>query len=175
MSFIRPEATAALWRWREVLVGAGLGMLGLWWVAGPGGLLGLVGWVVIVAGGATAVVGVQRLRFRRSGPGPGVVVVDEGQITYFGPLTGGMVALSELHRLSLDPSAHPSHWLLAQPGQPDLAIPVGAKGADALFDVFAALPGLSTERMLAALGGGGAHPVVIWERNRSRVALPGAH
>ena len=30
MSFIRPEARAALWRWREVLAGAGVGALGIW-------------------------------------------------------------------------------------------------------------------------------------------------
>ncbi len=175
MSFIRPEASANIWRWREVLVGAGIGALGLYWVLGPGLLLGWVGWVLIAAGLALIVVGVQRSRFRADSQGPGVVMVDEGQITYFGPLTGGAVAVSELERLTLDPTGKPTHWILQQPGQPALQIPINAKGAEALFDVFAALPGLRTERMLAGMHGKDDHPVVIWERNVDRVLLQPLH
>lgn len=168
MSFIRPEARAGLWRWREVLSGAAVSCLGLWWAIGPGGLLGWVGGALCLAGLALCVVGLQRARFRAGDGGPGVVQVDEGQITYFGPLDGGTVAAGELARLVLDPTAHPAHWLLEQPGAPALAIPVNAEGADVLFDVFAALPGIRTERMLAELRGRAAHPVVIWERHGTR-------
>lgn len=168
MSFIRPEARAAIWRWREVLAGAGIAALGLYWVVGPGALLGWVGGALMLAGVALALVGAQRGRFRGTGGGRGVVQVDEGQITYFGPLSGGMVAARELERLVLDPSARPAHWVLGQPGQPPLHIPVDAEGAEALFDVFSALPGLKTERMLAQLHGGTEHPVVIWERSPMR-------
>ena len=52
MSFIRPEATATLWRWREVLVGAALAVLALWWLAGPQGLLGMIAPVLLVGAGA---------------------------------------------------------------------------------------------------------------------------
>lgn len=168
MSFIRPEARAEIWRWREVLAGAAIGLLGLSWIMGPGGLLGWIGWVVLIAGVALTLIGVQRARFRTGSGGPGVVLVDEGQITYYGPLTGGVIAADDLERLTLDPTARPAHWALEQPGQPPLHIPVNAEGADALFDVFSTLPGLQTERMLAELNGRAVHPVVIWERHSLR-------
>lgn len=168
MSFIRPEARAAIWRWREVIGGAAMAVLGLSWVAGPGGILGWVGWVLVIAGFALGVVGAQRARFRTEGAGPGIVSVDEGQIAYFGPLTGGVVAAREMERLTLDPTQRPAHWVLSQPGLPPLAIPVTAQGAESLFDVFATLPGMRTEHMLAQLHGGAAHPVVIWEKTPLR-------
>lgn len=175
MSFFRPEAKAVLWRWREVLLAAGFAALGLYWVFVSGGLLAWVGWGLAALSGALVVIGVQRGRFRSGGGGPGYVIVDEGQITYFGPLTGGMAAASDLERLTLDPTARPAHWVLTQPGRPPLFIPVNAEGAEALFDIFAALPGLRTERMLAELNGSGAHPVVIWERHPSRPQVHWLH
>ncbi len=168
MSFIRPEARAALLRWRELLAAIPLAVLGISWAIGPGGLLGWVGWAVIAAAAALAVVGVQRARFRMGGGGPGVVRIDEGRIAYFGPLTGGAVATSELERLVLNPVGKPAHWVLQQPGQPVLEIPITAEGAEALFDAYAALPGFNTQRMLGELRNPGLHPVVIWERSPLR-------
>ncbi len=162
--FFRPEAKAALWRWREVLMGAALAMLGVWWLASSTGLLGFVAPAVLVGAGALIMVGLQRGRFRGQGGGLGAVQVDEGQVTYFGPLSGGAIALREMSRLSLDGRQRPPHWQLEQSGQPPLMIPVDAEGADALFDAFAALPGLKTERMLARLKQMPDAPVVIWER-----------
>lgn len=166
MSFIRPEASAAVWRWREVLVGIAVAVLALWWLAGPQGLLGWIAPVLLVAAGALIMVGLQRGRFRGAGNGLGAVQVDEGQVTYFGPLTGGAVALRELSRLKLDGSLRPAHWMLEQKDGPALMIPVDAAGADALFDAFATLPGLRTERMLAQLQDKPDATVVIWERAR---------
>lgn len=164
MSFIRPEAQAALWRWRDVLAGLAALALGAWLALGAGGLLAWFGVPLTAGGGALVVIGLQRARFRAGAGGPGMVQVDEGQIAYFGPLEGGVVAASELERLTLDPAQHPPTWVLDRPGQPPLHIPVNAEGAEALFDAFAALPGLRTERMLAELNGRARHPVVIWER-----------
>lgn len=168
MSFIRPELRAALWRWREALAGVATVVLGLWWVVGPAGLLGWVGGALVLGGLAQGFVGVQKARFRSGGGGPGVVQVDEGQIIYFGPLGGGAVAVADLNSIVLIPGGKPAHWVLAQPGQPELQIPVNAEGSEALFDVFAALPGIRTERMLAELQNGPAHPVVIWSRGSLR-------
>ena len=170
MSFIRPEAKLALWRWREVLVAGFVLILGLSWINGPGGLLGWIGWLLVAVAIALAVIGVQRARFRTGSGGQGVVTVDEGQITYFGPLDGGIIATREIERLALDPTSNPAHWVLSQPGQPTLHIPVNAEGAEALFDVFSNLPGLKTEQMLAELNGGAVHPVVIWEKRPMRPA-----
>lgn len=167
MSFFRPEAKAELVRWREALVGAGLVVLGLWWLLGPGRLLTFPAVAFLVAGAALIWIGVQRARFRGKGDGPGAVQVDEGQIAYFGPLTGGAIALREMSRLILDRSQFPAHWQLEQPGVPAVTIPVNAAGAEALFDAFATLPGLRTERMLAELQARTRYQVVIWQRESS--------
>lgn len=168
--FFRPEAKAALWRWREILVAAGMAVLGLWWIIGPGRLLALPGWALVIGAVALTLVGIQRGRFRGDGGGVGAVQVDEGQIAYFGPLTGGVVALNVMERLSLDATSQPPHWRLEAPEQAPVLIPVNAAGSDALFDAFATLPGLRTERMLAELTTRQAHAVVIWERSPLRPA-----
>ena len=175
MSFIRPEARAAIWRWREVLIGIGVVTLGASWVLGPGGMLGWIGWVLIIAGLALGLIGVQRARFRAGAGGLGVVQVDEGQIAYFGPLTGGIAAISDLTRLSLDPTMKPAHWVLEQPTQAPLLIPVNAEGVDALFDVFATLPGLKTQTILSALSTATEHPLVIWQRRVTDIPVARLH
>tara|TARA_R110002095_G_scaffold193427_1_gene171685 strand:+ start:157 stop:684 length:528 start_codon:yes stop_codon:yes gene_type:complete len=164
MRFLRPEATEVLWRWREVIAGAALGLLGLWLVAGPGFLLAVIGYPLMAGGAALGWLGVQRLRFRSGQGGAGAVQVDEGEITYFGPLTGGTVALRELDSLTLQRNMFPAHWQLNQPGQAPLLIPVNAAGSEKLFDAFATLPGIRTERMLGELKAGQAQSVVIWRK-----------
>ncbi len=166
MSFVRPEARAALWRWREALTGGALGALGLCWLVAGAGPLAWLGGALALAGGALIVAGLQRARFRgAAGGGAGMVEVDEGRIAYFGPFTGGVVALSEMSALTLDRRRCPAHWVLSQPGRPDLVIPVDGEGAEALFDVFASLPGLRTEAMLRALHAADERPVEIWRRH----------
>lgn len=160
---IRPEARAALARWQEVLAGLAVAALGLYWALFTGGgLLHWIGWLLVAGGGLLIAAGVQRARFRQGQDGPGVVQVVEGRVSYFGPMTGGIVDLEALSALELDPSADPAHWVLRQPGQPPLEIPLTAKGADALFDVFASLPGIRTEHMLRQMQGGARARVIIW-------------
>lgn len=172
MSFVRPEARQWLQRWREAMLGAGCTALGLWWALGTQGAVAWIGWVISAAGIGLMLAGMQRGRFRLAGQGPGVVQVTEGQIAYFGPLTGGAVALSELSRITLDPTGHPAHWSLSQQGQPDLYIPVNAEGADRLFDAFSSLPGMRTEHMLAQMKRKGGAPVLVWSRDSSAPRLP---
>lgn len=168
--FFRPEAKATLWRWREVLAGLGLAVLALWWLAQARGVLGYIAPVMLVGAGALIMVGLQRGRFRGASGGLGTVQVDEGEVTYYGPLSGGSVSLRELQRLTLDGAQRPPHWRLDQPHQPPLMIPVDADGADALFDAFAALPGLKTERMLAQMRANPDAAVLIWERSAPTLA-----
>ena len=161
---IRPELLELARRWREALIGAGLVLLGLWWAGGTG-LMPFLGGATAVVGAALVWLSVQRERFRRRvGQGPGVVTVDERRVTYMGPLDGGTIALGDLRRLDLDPTAYPDPvWVLTAPDA-TLRVPITALGADALLDLFAALPGLRTGRMLAELEGGGSAVVAIWER-----------
>lgn len=169
MSFIRPELRAAAWRARELLAGAALCLLGLWAAIASGGILAVLGWVGSVLGLLIALGGLQRLRFRRAGEGPGLVQVDEAQIAYFGPLTGGVVATDLLQEIVLDPTGRPLHWVLRQEGAPPLYIPVTAAGAEQLFDVFASLPGMETEAMLRRLDAPGSRPETVWRRPALRL------
>lgn len=170
MDWIRPELREWMWRWREALIGGAVALLGAYWALTGFGLLSWLGWLLVVAAPVLIFAGVQRGRFRSGSGGPGAVRIDEGQVAYFGPLTGGMVALSEVLRLSLDSRSSPPVWILEQPGQPELAIPLTAEGADDLFDVFAALPGIKTDRMLEQMRTGGTHHrVVIWEKTMPRL------
>ena len=79
---IRPEAKSWLLRHREALTGAALCALGLWWMAGPGGLLQLPAVGLILGGSALLWTAVQWMRFRGVGEGQGVVQVTEGQVAY---------------------------------------------------------------------------------------------
>ena len=168
MSFIRPEAAAGMNRWREALYGGAILALGLFWIFGSRGLLYFLGFPVTIIGLILIWVGIQRGRFRSEAGGAGAVQIDEGQIAYFGPMTGGALALADLERLTLVRSLKPAHWRLDTPQQDSLLIPVNAAGSEALFDAFATLQGLQTERMLAELNGPGDQPVVIWERRSLR-------
>ncbi len=168
MSFIRPEVSALLLRWRDVFVGVTVFAVGMWWLFRVGGLLGYLGPFLGLIGAALIWSGLQRGRFRRVGNGPGSVQIDEGQITYFGPLAGGAIAMRELERVTLNSAANPPHWRLEQKGQPALLIPLNALGSDLLFDAFASLPGLKTTRMLSELETTPAQAVVIWERESMR-------
>jgi hypothetical protein len=162
-AFIRPELRAALWRWRDILIGVALMVFGVWAMVWPGGLLGAIGGFVALTGFGVALTGLQRWRFRAPRDGPGTVDVDEGQVTYFGPLTGGAVALREVTELALVRAGQTPHWRLSA-GEEHLFIPVDADGADALFDAFTTLPGLKVQSMLSALEDGSDTDIVIWTR-----------
>ncbi|WP_368373116.1 hypothetical protein [Rubellimicrobium arenae] len=138
------------------------------------GSYGLTRWLAValgLLGAGLAWTGAQRWRFARGAGGPGLVQVDERRLIYWGPLTGGVIDLDNLARLDLDPGGRPAHWQLTSLSGQLLAVPVNAQGAEALFDLFAALPGLRTEAMLAALARQGGPPVTLW-RASNVVALP---
>ncbi|MBB4022715.1 MULTISPECIES: hypothetical protein [Actibacterium] len=164
---IRPELRAALARWREVLIGLGVVLAGLW-LFGLGGLFfQAAGALSCALGLALGLVALRRLRFRRDGSAPGAVEVTEGQITYLAARGGGFAARSEITAVALGfaPGGQ-AQWRISQTGAPPLAIPVAALGAEALFDAFVALPGAQPSRFLAALDRNPADgPVIVWQRN----------
>ena len=168
-NLLRPEARDWLLRWREVLTGAAVALLGLWSALTTFGVTRWLSVALILIGAALIWTGIQRIRFRQGGGGAGVVQIDERRLMYFGPLTGGVIDMDDLTRLVLDPSGHPPHWLLSGVGGQSLAIPVNAEGADALFDLFAALPGIKTEHMLEVLARTPDAQVTIWKSDRLRL------
>lgn len=165
MSFIRPDLARRLNRWRETLAGLGASSLGAVWMIRETGALAIVGTVLAVGGALLVFAGIQRARFRQGDGGPGIVQLDEGQLTYFGPHEGGSVVIEEMLKLELDASAKPeARWVLTGLTGEVVSIPVNAQGAEGLFDVFAGLPGLRTEDMLRELQNRPDARVVIWDR-----------
>lgn len=171
MSFIRPEARAALWRGREVIGAACLAGAGLWLIWLGGLVLVPLGAAIAVLAAAFGVLALRRLRFAQGGEAPGVVEFDEGQISYFGPTFGGAIALRELVELRLITASGRRMWRLKQQDGQALLIPVEAMGAERLFDAFAALPGMDTGALVAALAPHGSPepPGALTRASDSRV------
>lgn len=164
MRFIRPEIRDSILRAREAIIGVFVSILGMYWAVGGTGIMQIIGTSLTIAGALLLFAGIQRARFRTGGGGAGVVHVMEGQVAYYGPYEGGAMAIADLTKVELDPTTKPaSQWVLHDPHSPPLRIPTNAEGADALFDVFANLEGIQTERMLSELSGSPEKQVVIWQ------------
>lgn len=168
MSPIRPGIRALLDRSRELLVAGLLGLVGTWVFTFGGWFFQGLGLAAMLLSLALAYVAIRRLRFRPGGGAPGVVQVDEGQITYLAPRNGGFVALSELTELAIVFDADGARlWRLTQSGFPTVTIPAAAQGADALFDAFVSLPGARPGHIVAALDRTPDQgPVTVWRRVR---------
>lgn len=156
MSFLRPELQDALSRWREVIAATALTAFGVW-VAAQGGLVLLpLGLGLAALGLGWAVVALRKHRFRQDGDAPGILRVTEAQIAYMGPRIGGFIGLPDLVEIRLLTLRGRRVWKLRQADGQQLHIPVEAAGAEALFDAFAALPGIDTGALVAALAADGA-------------------
>lgn len=120
----------------------------------------------MIGGILLGIAGIQRARFRIGQDGQGLVQVDEARVTYFGPHEGGSVAVEDMVQLELDSGSAPSaRWVVTASTGDGLEIPVDAKGAEALFDVFASLPGLETEELLKDMEKGLKDRVTVWSRS----------
>lgn len=163
---IRPEARAALARWHEVALAVCSVGLGLW-LAGKGGfVLVPLGFGLAALSGGFGLLALRRLRFAGVGTdGPGLVEIDEGEIRYFGPDSGGTAPLRELAELRLIARAGQRLWRLRL-DHGALEVPVDASGAGALFDALAARPGMESAALVAALDQPrpDALGAVIWRR-----------
>ncbi len=163
--FLRPEVRALAWRYRDMLLGLALVALGLFWGLRSFGILQWIGYGMVGLGAIWAVAGLQRARFRQEGDGPGVVQIRERRLAYFGPLDGGVMDVEDLTMLEIDPSSHPApSWVLSGIGGQRIAIPINAAGAEELFDVFAALPGIKTHTVLDVLSRTPDARVTLWSK-----------
>ena len=161
---IRQEAKETLWRWRELGIGILFSFLGLFWFIQSFGLLKWMGGGFVVLGLLLMFIGQQRGRFRHSEKGVGVVGFVEGQITYFGPIEGGAIAVSDITGVTLITHEGIKCWRLDQNGQDALIIPVSARGSEHLFDAFAEITGFPLERMLRQLAQKTTQSSIIWRR-----------
>lgn len=154
MSFIRPQITRALWRLHEALTAGAVLLCGLW-------LVWMGGWLLVPAGLALAALGASllrhalaRLRFHQATHAPGMVELDEAQLGYLGPQSGGFISLHEASELRLVVIRGRRLWRIKQADGQAMLVPIDAQGAAQLFDAFAALPGMDVTALAAAASPG---------------------
>ena len=169
MSFIRPEVRDGVLRWREVLIGAAVLLVGLYLLASGIGLQKWLGGAMGLVGLALIWEGMRRARFPAPGGGAGMVDVDERQITYFGPLGGGSISINDLVRVSvrtsdLGPLAPDLYWDFFDGEGQSLTIPGDAEGAELIFDALSALEGVDYEAATRAAGATDNQLFTIWRR-----------
>jgi hypothetical protein len=173
MSFVRPELTERLRRWREPIAWGVLLALGVWLVGHGYARLAPLPFVLGLACGATGIAllrpALRRLRMRSEVPGEGVVVIDEARIAYFGPRHGGFVDLPAVTRVEIVtrphvPSASAHAWIITAEDGTRLTIPVGAEGADRLLDALSPLPGIDLDAGVAAVAAPGPGRALVWKK-----------
>ena len=163
---IRPGAADLLRRWREALVGAAALALGLWLWAAARGLPSVLGAVAALVGAVLLLSGIRRALFASDAEAPGMVEVDEGRITYLGPVMGGSVEIDDVTEVAFRRTATgEAFWRLAQEAGRPLAIPEGAAGAERLLDALVSLPRLDTGAMVRAVRAPGPATIVVWRRS----------
>ncbi|MEM9434313.1 MAG: hypothetical protein AAGA12_10355 [Pseudomonadota bacterium] len=168
MTIIRPEAAAFLSRWSEFLASVVIMLLGVWALLQAGWLLQVTGGGIGLIGAALAFTAFRRQRFRQSEQGPGLIELDERQLSYFAPYDGGAVSLDMLARVTISTSAtSPALWTFEEDGGRTLAIPAHAAQADLLFDALASLPAVDYERAADALAHQQDDHFVIWAKDRA--------
>ncbi|TDT74060.1 hypothetical protein BDE40_2845 [Litoreibacter halocynthiae] len=172
---IRPEIHDLFWRYFELLIGAAIIVMGVMIFNLHGLLWQGIGAMFVVAGLAYLWTAWRRVRLTsKTHDGPGVVEVDERQITYFAPLGGGAVSINDLARVTIltddrGPFAEDVHWLLEENGGSRLLIPNSAEGAAQLYDALAPLKGVDFEAAIRAMGSSTPDSFVIWAKEPARL------
>ena len=174
---IRPEVLALARRWADPAAGAVLAAMGLWLALRGGWLAVALGAALGALGAGWLVLALRRLRFAADPGAPGIVEIDEGRVRYLHPLRPGEISLDDLAELHLAHFRGRRVWRMVDTAGRGLVVPLDAAGAPALFDAFAALPGLNTADLVAALapqaGGPGLAPALddraVWVRRGAAV------
>lgn len=174
MSFIRPEALKVLKQWGvpgALAVGGGAAIWRGWgmmsdgaWVGGVLIGIGVFACLALVGAVERALTG---WRGRRGGPG--MVVVEEGRISYFGPAGGGIVALDALVAIDIvttdqGPLAEDLFWVLTDEFGKMVSIPGGARDASLLLDALGALKNFNHRAVFSAMSSIENARFEIWRR-----------
>lgn len=170
MSFIRPTVAAHFIKWREAYFVTGVLLLGFWLFIHGANTLNLVlqalGLVISLAGIVLLRTTIQRIRFKRRQIAPGMVDVNEREISYFGPMHGKTISLESLHKIELRESeAYAAIWVLHHSEGDPMIVPTTAKGSDRLFDAFTSLSGVKMDALIAAINQTPIQAQVIWRRD----------
>jgi hypothetical protein len=171
--FFRPAVSRFLVKWSEPLIMAVVLFLGLWMYfrahSAANATLLVVASIVIVAALALLFVAIRRVRLHTEKRGFGVVEVEERNITYYGPDTGGQVSLDDLVSIEVVTAraagfVDVTYWQLTDRWGSVLIIPAGAEGSDAMVDSFAALPGLKYDLIITAMAAADDAVFTIWKK-----------
>ncbi len=169
MSFIRPELLTALARRQDhawAIAGLVTGALVMWRGVGTmAPFLTIFGGGIAVLSAVLWVAHRQRAAFRREVTQPGIVQIDEAQISYYGPETGGVVDRDALIRVDLVSGGDGrARWALYHSDGSPVSIPLAAEGADKLVDLLMSLPRVEVGAALSALDRGRVGLVTVWTR-----------
>lgn len=172
MNFIRPEAQALLRKWSEVIGACVITLVGIWLIFSGQWIWQAMGVFIAGVGLVLSVSAYRRTKFTSLAAGPGMVEVDERQISYFAPFDGGAVSIDLLARVTaVSPKAGRGPddltWVLEEDGGATLTIPNAASGAQDLFDAFAALPDVNYSNAQKALEDQSGDSFVIWAKPRT--------
>ncbi|MEM7744303.1 MAG: hypothetical protein AAF409_11410 [Pseudomonadota bacterium] len=172
MSFLRPEAVAAVRRWALPLglAAVGLAMAVIWLPRLLGG-----NWLALVPLGIAALVLMTAAALAQSAlaglwarfGGPGLVTIEEGRISYFGPTGGAILALDGLDLVQIVVGGDVPGgraWRLADAFGQHAVIPAGANGAAKLLDSLGTLPGFEVVHAIAAMQRARPGSEDIWRR-----------
>lgn len=174
MSFVRPEIARIYAKWREVILLAGGALVALLVVARSWQFSPVVAGVAICVGLPLAIFALEaarRIRFAKALADPGVVTIDERRIGYFGPDGGGFVEMDALMRLDFQVFEVPASealglWHLSHADGAPVMIPMAAKGAEQLLDLFTSLPKARLGDAFAAREAGRNVTVTVWMRGK---------
>ncbi len=169
MAIFRPEAVQTLKRWKEpVVIGVILlATLRIFWLAyvESSWIMALFGVVLALVLGSLFYVALLRMHLRSDASGPGLVEIDERNITYLAPQLGGVVSLDSIRKIDVSPTrSGRRNWVLYSYDVPPVMIPFNAQGADRLIESFSALPGLGVERISRAARSNSLVIETIWEK-----------
>ena len=176
MSFLRPAALGVVRQLAEPLVWA---FVTLWSAHQAWQASGSAVWLSVVFGAVTLVclaglaVALQRYVLGMRSGGTGMVMIEEGRITYLGPFGGAAVAIDLLVSIGIehgDPVGG-ALWRLQDNDGRSLLIPVGAPGAEKLTDTFAQLGGFNQLGVIRALSARAPGYAVIWRRQEAPSGL----
>ena len=174
MSFVRTEAMATLLRWREPLIGGAVLLVSFYGAFTSFGVLRWLSYLGMAIGAALIWEGIRRARFPAGAGGPGVVELDERQITYFGPTGGAAISLDDVARIEIittaaGPLDSDLYWLFSANDGGHLRIPGDAQGAQVLFDALAMLPGVDYDAAIRAAGTTEARHFTIWQKRHRQL------
>lgn len=173
MSFLRPELAARLARWREPIAWGALlaaGLLLVWrGYAGLDPLIFILGLIAAATGLGLLRDALRRASLASDTLSEGVVVIDEARIAYLGPRDGGFVDLPSVTRVEIVsrphlPPASPHAWVITAEDGTRLTIPLGATGADALFDALSPLPGIDFDAGIATITARRPGRTTVWRK-----------